>query len=209
MKKIVDKLKNKVTIDKKLLVFLIVLGLIGVLVGSVFVTILNNSDKVLISDYLNNFLNNIESGQLDYLLALKNNLFNIILFVSIIWLLGISVIGLPIMIMMYFTFSFIMGFSIGSIILAFKLKGLLFALIYIFPSGVISLIILILLMIYAMSFSFKLIYTIFKKKTIDFKYMMNKYLIVLGIVLIVMIITSLYDTYIMPNIVKSIISFIR
>ena len=207
--KIMDKLKIKVKLDKKILLFLLILLIIGITVGSIFVTILNQSDKSLVNEHLNDFLNSVEGNKLDFSLALKNNLVSNILYVLIIWLLGISVIGLPIIIFMFFSKTFILGFSVGAIISTFKTKGILFSLIYTFPGQVISLLFLILIVMYSMSFSFKMIYLIFKKKTLDFKIVMNKYFKVLLVVLIAIILMSLYDTYLMPRLVKSVITFIR
>lgn len=209
MKKIMDKLHNQVKINKNLLVFLITLMFIGIIVGSVFVTILSQTDRELIVTHLNGFLDTLETDKIDYFLVLKNNLTTNLVFIGVIWLLGISIIGLPIMIIMFFTKTFILGFSIGAILSTFGTKGILFSIIYVFPGQVISILFILLLMMYAMSFSFKLIYGIFKKKTIDFKVMINRYSIIFLIVLVGIVFMNLYDTYMMPRIVKSIITMIR
>ena len=201
-----DKLKIK--INKKIFVFLFVLMLMGIIAGSIFTTILNSSDKELVINHLNEFIDNINNNRLDYLFALKNNLITNISYVILIWLLGISVIGLPIIIIMFFTKCFILGFSIGAILTTFKLKGILVSLVYVFPGQVISLLFLLLLMMYSMSFTFKMIYAILKKKSIDFKLIMNKYFKILLIVLGVVILMSLYDTYLMPRLIKLLIPFI-
>lgn len=204
-----DKLKDKVKIDKHLFIFFIILLLIGVVVGSIFVTILNSTDKTLVNDYLNNFLNTIENNKIDFWLVLKNNLFNTLLLISGVWLLGISVIGLPIIVILFFSSAFTLGFTIGSILLTFKAKGLLFTLIYTVPGQIIKLLMLLLLSIYAVSFSIKLIHSIFKKKTIDFKVIMNRYLLILLITSIVSLVMVLYDTYGMPFLIKQVLSLIR
>lgn len=209
MKKIMTKVKNKVKLDKELSLFLIILLIIGIISGSIFASILNNSDKILVNEHLNSFLTSIEQNNLDYLATFKNNLSQELLNTIMIWLLGISVIGLPIIIIMYFSSSFILGFTIGCIISTFKFKGCLFALIYAFPSEIISILVLMILVMYSMSFSFKMIYSVFKKKTIDFKIMINKYLIVLMICLITNFVTSAYNSYLLPSILKSLITFIR
>lgn len=201
-----DKLKIKV--DKKLFVFLLVLMIIGISVGSILVTILNNSDKNLTIEYINEFTNNIKDNKLDYLFALKNNLFSNLSYIILIWLLGISIIGLPIMLIMFFSKSFILGFSIGAVLETYKAKGILFSLVYVFPGQVIDLLFLLLLMMYAMSFSFKLIYAIFKKKSLDFKLVMNRYFKIFLLVLIVTLLMTLYDTFLMPKLIKLIIPFI-
>lgn len=207
--KIMDKLKIKIKLDKKIFIFLLILMIVGITAGSIFVSILNSSDKQLVIEHLNNFLNNIENNKLDCFLALKNNLIGNIFYVLVIWLLGISVIGLPIIIFMFFSKTFVLGFSIGSIISSFKAKGILFSVIYTFPGQVLSLLFFLILVMYAMSFSFKMIYVIFKKKTLDFKLVMNKYFKILIMVLIIIVLMGLYDAYLMPKLIKSIIKFIR
>lgn len=206
--KIMDKLKIRIKLDKKIFLFLLILTIIGITAGAVFVSILNSSDQTLVVDHLNNFLSSIENNKLDCFLVLKNNLFSNISYILIIWLLGISVIGLPIIIFMFFSKTFILGFSIGAIISSFKAKGILFSIIYTFPGQVLSLLFILFLVMYAMSFSFKMIYVIFKKKTLDFKLIMNKYFKILLLVLIVIVLMSLYDTYLMPRLIKLLIPFI-
>lgn len=207
--KLLDKLKNRIKYDKKLVLFLIILGIIGIAAGSIFVTLLNSNDTKMITEYLNNFLTNIQNNEMNYLNVLKNNLITNIFYVILIWLLGISIIGLPIILIIYFSKTFILGFSIGSIISVYKFKGILFAISYVFPGQILTLISISILTMYAISFSLKLIYAIFKRKTIDFKMIMNKYLIVLGIVLLIVVLSNLYDTFVIPNIIKTIMPFIK
>ena len=202
MKKL-DKLKVK--LDKRLLIFLLILMIVGIISGSVLVCIINNSDKLIIKDYLSKFINDISTNSINYTLALKSNLFNYLGYIIVIWLLGMSVIGLPITLTMYFIKSFILGFSIGSIIFSYGFKGILFALIYIFPSQIIYIIVLTILMIYSISFSLRLIETLFKKKTTNFRIVMNKYLVILVIAIICGILTTLYDTYLMPFLINKLI----
>ena len=209
MKKIMDKLHTKVTLNKNLIVFLVILLLVGVMAGSIFTTVLNQEDKTLIIERLNLFLDNVSNNNIDYLNVLKSNVLTNIFYILTIWLLGISVIGLPIIIIMYFSKTFILGFTIGSILTTFKLKGILFSLIYVFPGNVISLLFYLLLTMYAMSFSFKLIYAIFKKRTFDFRKVTNRYFKILLLVLVVCILMNLYDTFIMPKLVNFFMTFIR
>jgi len=91
-----------------------------------------------------------------------------------------------------------LGFSLGSIILNLKLKGLLVNLIYVFPHQVINILIFILISSYALIISFKIIDSLFKKKVIDFRNVFNRYLFVLVLSVVVLAITSLYEVYIMP-----------
>ena len=51
-----DKLFN---VDKKTLIFLLIICFIGLLTGSIFMTILNSNDKNLINETITGFLNNV------------------------------------------------------------------------------------------------------------------------------------------------------
>ncbi len=205
MGKYLDKLKSFIKFDRNLGLFFIIILIIGISAGSLFVTILNDSDKELITNYFNTFIDN----EPDYLTVLKDNIITVILYVLGIWLLGISVIGVPIIIFLFFSKCFILGFTIGTIILSRGLKGIIISLLYAIPSQLIVVIALMFLSLYAISFSGVLTLSIIKKKTINFKIMFNKYLIVLTVVLILSIIMVLYDTYIMPYLVKNISNLIK
>ena len=201
-----DKLKIKV--DRKLFVFLLVLMIIGITMGSILVTILNSSDKNLTIEYINDFANNVKDNKLDYVFVLKNNLFSNLSYIILIWLLGISVIGLPIIVIMFFSKSFILGFSIGAVLETFNSKVIIYSLEYVFTGQVINILFLILLMKNEMSFSFKLMYVILKKQSLDFKLVMNRYLKIFLLVLVVTLLMTLYDTFLMPKLIKLIIPFI-
>jgi stage II sporulation protein M len=209
MKKKLDKLKEMLKLNKKMLVFLLGLSIIAIATGAIFVTILSKTDQELVKDYIAKFLTNIDSNKLDYLAAFKNSFISNLIFIISIWLLGISVVGIPIMLFMYFTKAFIIGFSISNIILNYKLKGCLLSLAYIFPHQIINLFIYILLIIYAFAFSLRIIDAIFKKKTIDFKFIVNKYLIVLAICMLGILLTTLIEVFVTPVIIKTILPLIK
>ena len=207
--KVLDKLRNTVKINKKITSFLFIIAIIGIIFGAIYTIILSKTDKQLVTEYLDNFISQIKDNKLDYMSALISTIVSNLSFIIIIWLLGISVIGIPVSLFMFFTKTFILGFSITSIIYRYKLVGSLYSLIYIFPHQIINLIIYIILMLYSLSLSLKLIYSIFKKKTIDFKLVMNKYTLVLIISIVSIIITSLIEVYIFPNIIKLILPILK
>lgn len=207
--KLMDKLRKIVKINKKTLLFFTILLLTGIVTGAIFMAILNETDKKLITDYFVNFISNIENNKLNFLEAIKNGLFNNLLYIIIIWILGISVIGIPIVIIMFFIKSFTLGFSISSIIFNYKLKGCLLSFIHIFPHQILNFLIYILLTTYSIFFSLKIIDSIIKRKTIDFKILMNKYIKILIFSLIVIIISILIEVFITPFLIKIIIPFIK
>ena len=208
MKKQMDKLKNKTTSNKKIIVFLVGLFLIGLIAGSIFITIISKSDQALVKEYIKEFVNKADKNKLNYLEALKNASLSNGLFIVIVWLLGFSIIGIPIVIFMYFSKAFILGFSLSSFILQYKFKGLLLALIYFFPHHVVNILAYTLILIYSLKISFILVNSIIKKKTISFKAIMNRYLIVFAVSIGMVIVASLYECFVVPFLIKNLIGFL-
>lgn len=209
MKIYLDKLKHNLQTNKKMMVFLIGLSVIGIIFGTLYVTILNNNDQALIKNSIEEYLKIIETGNINYLASFKNILLSNTTFILLIWLLGISAIGIPIIIIIYFSKTFIIGFSLGSIILKYNIKGVLFALFYVFPHAILNIFIYSFLIIYSCALSLKLVNSIIKKTTIDFKPIINKYLKILLTALVLILITTLLETFLTPFLIKTVIPFIK
>lgn len=202
-----DKLNFKITINKRIFTFLFVLFIIGIISGSLFVIILKNSDKTLVKTYLESFFKNVSAGSNFSSNLFGNLIFNIIL-VLCIWLLGMSVVGLPIIVFIYFYKIFVLGFSIGSILLNYKIKGILMAFLYVFPHQVFNVLVYMFLTMYALNFGLKLSNNIRRKKQINFKYIMNRYYMALFLSIIIVVVTTLYEIFIMPILLKFILNIL-
>ena len=209
MKKYMDKLKSNIRINKSLFVFLVVIIAVGVAAGSIFVTLLSDSDKVMVSDYLNNFLNNLKTDNLNYNGTLINTIIFTLGAALLIWLLGISVIGFLLILLFLFIKAFSLGFSIGSIIINFNFKGVLIAGAYIVPHHIINMMIYLLISSYALVLSYRLINSFTKKQTFEFKSVFNRYLFILGFSLIILLISVLYEVYGAPKLINLIVSVLN
>lgn len=209
MKKYMDKYKKKLKINNNLFVFLLVLVIIGIITGAIFSSILDIGDKKMILKYLNDFFVNIKNDNISYNDSLLNTLLFTVGFAILIWILGLSVIGFFLVIFLLFLKSFILGFTVGSLVLNFKIKGIIIAFIYCFPHQVINLLIFMLICSYALIVSFKIIRCFNGKKDLDFKTIINKYLIVILFSIIILIITSLYENYLMPYFLKILFALLK
>ena len=209
MKKYMDKLKQNIRINKNLFVFLVVIIAVGVATGSIFVTILSNDDKILVSDYLNNFLTNLSADKLNYSGTLINTLIFTLGAALLIWLLGISVIGFVLILLFLFIKAFSLGFSIGSIIINFNFKGVLIALAYVVPHHIINMMIYLLISSYALVLSYRLISSFTKKKSFEFKNIFNKYLFILIFSLVILLMSVFYEVYVAPKLINFFVSFLN
>lgn len=195
MKKI-KRYKDNLYKQKKRYLFLFFITLIGIALGMVYYIYLSKSNKALVSEHLQDFFAIIKDNKIDYNNSLFNGLCSNLLMCLLIWILGISIVGIPFVLTFLFYKSFVVGLSVCSIISCYGLKGLLGAILYVFPHKFLFLIVDILLVFYAISFSIKLIKYLFFKININFKEVFRKYVKILAISLIANFIFTIYECYI-------------
>lgn len=210
MKEIKEKIKKEIY-SKKIVIFIIVsMFLIGLLFGSIYITILDNDSKkdiiISVQNYFNSFSNITFSSKLE---IFKSTFLKNILYFGIMWALGLSIIGIPIILLMIFIKSFILGFSSAGIFACYKFKGILGLIMYIFPSNIITLALSIFLGIYTVNLSIKLGINAFGKKTLNFGTFMGRYFFILLIIILVSIFTSLFDAFVSPSLFKLFTNLIK
>lgn len=201
MKKIIRGLKAKTKRNKKMLYFLGGLALIGVIAGSIFLTFIEKGDQTLVKEYVSSFLEAIKNGNLNYIDAFKNTFFSNLGYSFTIFILGISIIGIPIIILLYFVKSFMIGFSISAFVFTYGIKGVVFSMFYMIPHFI-NFIIYTVLLVFAIKISILLIHTLFGKKEIDLKRPFSKYLTYYFVVLVVVFFTSIMESLLVPIILK-------
>lgn len=205
LKKILDNFKQYFKVNRRLFLFLSVIIVIGIIAGSIFSIILKEEDLKLVTDYLMNYVDSINKMNINLTDGFISNLLSQLLIILIIWILGFSIIGIPIIFFLFFYKCFIFGFTVGSIIINYKVKGILLSVIYMFPHHIINLLILMVLIIYSYQLSLKILQAVLKKREISFKNITSNYFIVLMINISIELILSLYGAYIVPKLVKMIV----
>ena len=197
---------DKLIVNKKLFLFLVIFSLTAIVLGSVFVVLLAKDNSLTITSKTKEFIEQI--NQLNYFKSFKNVFSYNLLFLIIIWLVGISIIGIPITLILFFIKTFSLGFTISSFIITYKTKGLLINLIYIIPCQIINLIISIYLISISLIISFKLLESILKKKTISFNFM-SSYKKVLLFTILIFLLSNLYEIFVMPHILNFVLHLIK
>ncbi len=209
MKQIIDKLIDAAKKERKKIIFLIVLALIGITMGSIFTTMLSQNDKVLAQTYIKDFITNINNNKLNYLDSFKSAFMSNVILILTIWILGISIIGIPVNIFIYFVKTFVIGFSLSAFILTYNVKGCLLGLIYIFPHHIINIAIYILLLMFSLNFSLKILKSLKSKKQMSLRLTFNRYIVILVFTLIVTLLTTLTEVFVTPFIIKKIIFILK
>ena len=151
------KLSDIILPSKKINFFVVTVLVLGLISGSIFLITLNSTDKANTILQIQTFFNNVSKNNINNGQALKNSLIINYTFIGVIWILGLTIIGVLFNIFLNYIKGFIIGFSISSIIATYKTKGLLAALLYVFPSQVFNVIIISVLTIYSIMFSSNLL----------------------------------------------------
>ena len=200
-----SNIKSIILPNKKINIFVVVLLLLGVTAGAIFSSVIGVNDKALIIEKIKSFIDNINTNSIDSILVLKNSLSINLLYVIIIWILGISLVGVIFNIFIFFIKSFIFGFTIASFIITYSYKGLALSFLYLLFGELLNVMVLLMLTIYSIMASIMLLRLIFKDNNINFKKFLKNYLIILLIAIILSIISSLFESFLLPGLIKLII----
>lgn len=192
--------------NKKVNLFVIFIVVLGIISGSLFLMVLNDNDKSEVINEISTFMANINTNNINNFNSFKNSLIEGMILIILSWILGMSIIGVIFNIFFIYMKSFTIGFSISSFILVYKYKGILSSLIYVIPSQLINILIILILGVYTLLFSkylFKMIFL--KDKTVNLGKFFKKYVLVFGICIILCVISSLCEAYLLPSLLKVII----
>lgn len=199
----IKQVKKQVINKKRILTIIFIVFIIGLLFGSIYISIISNSNKKVVIEHVSNYFNSYKSINFKNKLDIfKDTLVkNLTYFISI-WVLGLSIIGIPVIIIMIFIKSFITGFSISSIFACYKFKGILGIILYMIPSNTLTLLYTLFLGAYSVDLSIKLLRHALGKKTLNFGLFMGKYFFLLLISIILSVLVSIYEAFINPSLLN-------
>ncbi len=141
-----------------LYVFVAVLFLMGVVFGALMVNALTLEQQQDLSRYMGNFFVSVNEGGEGFQPQTFWEVAGLHLkWLGLIWLLGLSVIGLPGILILDFLKGVLIGFTVGCLVGQYTWKGLLFALVSVAPHNLIVIPALLISSVAAVSFSLGII----------------------------------------------------
>ena len=201
-----SNIKSIILPNKRINIFVICLLFLGVIAGAIFAGIIGMNDKTLVIEKIKLFIDNINNNSLNSIQVFKNSISINLIYITIIWLLGMALLGIICNIFILFIKSFIFGFSISAFILTYSYKGLAISFLYLIFGQLLNLVIIIILTIYSITFSYQLLLLIFKNNSnIHIKKTIKNYFIIFIISIILSIISSISESFILPALIKLII----
>ncbi len=196
--------KNKASYkkQKRIYIALLILALVALILGVVYYLILGETEKNTVATSLTSFFTSIKEEKIDYQGGLINSISSNLLYGVFIWLLGISIIGIPFVLFAFALKSFTLGFSITSIIAQYHWKGIPLAITYSFPHQFLLLAFAVVLTFYSVNFSWKLFQYLFLKREINFKHSLKRYSKIFLFSSLGFLGSSLFEIFLAPFLMK-------
>lgn len=197
--KLINLIMNDLKKDKSIYLSLLTALLISFIFGMFFITILSSTDKVTLKEYITNFFTSIKQGKI---ISLYKTLINNNLGILITSILAFSVVLFPLVIVIIFYKGFTLAFTITSLIYTFKIKGIILAIVYVFPSLIFNLVFYFIMCYYSFKLSLILFNKAINKDTTNINKFLKKYLVIILVCIAFVSLFSLYDTYLLPSLIK-------
>ncbi|MFB1050436.1 stage II sporulation protein M [Paraliobacillus sp. JSM ZJ581] len=191
--------------------FMIVLFLIGVVFGAVIVNSMDFIQKQNLSFYVNQFLNRLLEGPIvGNSEILKTSFIYHFQYLALFFILGLSVIGLPIIWILIFIKGVVVGFSVGFFVTELEWGGLLFSAASIAPQNLIIIPVYLLASGIAMIFSLALIQKIFSRKLQKepIGQYFVQYFVIFIILIVIAAIASVIEAFVSDQMMKWVIEWL-
>ncbi|MDE3839476.1 stage II sporulation protein M [Bacillus methanolicus] len=188
--------------------FIIVLFLMGVIFGAIVVNSLSFSQKEDLFYYLSQFFDQVSDGKV----AEANDLFfqsffHNSKFIGLIWVLGISIIGLPVILILLFIKGLVIGFTVGFLVNQMGWDGFILSFVSVLPQNLIIIPIFIITATLSVSFSLKMIRRQFLKKiSPPVMPLFGRYVLAFFLAVVLISAAAGIEAYISPVLMKAIVS---
>ncbi len=187
-----------------LYVFVCMLFVMGVIFGALLVNALTWEQKQDVTLYLNTFMQSYAgagpsaaAGQ-----PLLDVFHSHARWIVVIWLLGISVVGVPIILALDFLKGVLVGFTVGYLAGQWSWKGMLFAIASVAPQNLIAVPAIIICSVTAVSFSMLLIKNRFVARAGSVGQPFAFYSVTAVIMLGLLLGVSMFETYVSPALLE-------
>ncbi|AKN34042.1 sporulation protein [Clostridium carboxidivorans P7] len=179
----------------------------GIVLGMYSVRYMGSFDKTDLLSYIKNFNTAINSGNISYKSIFSETLKSNVPILLAMWFLGLTMIGIPIILIIDIIKGFTIGFTISFMVNGMGMKGMMFSLLGVLPQNIIYIPCFILASVIAMDFSMAILKDKSNRQwTSNIWVMVTSYSLSFLLVAAVMFIGFLMETYLTPNIVKLIIA---
>ncbi|GAE25449.1 stage II sporulation protein M [Halalkalibacter wakoensis JCM 9140] len=193
--------------NRTIYVFTTVLFLIGIVFGAIVVNSLSLTQKHDLYTYLNQFFGHVQQGEIANPSAIFSQSFaHYAKYFGLMWILGLSIIGLPVILVLLFLKGVVVGFTVGFLVNQMGMSGFFLAFVSIMPQNFILVPAFIIIGTASISFCLKMIRQQFIKRTsIPIFPQFLKYSFLVLCIGSAVVVASAFEAYVSPVMMKWVI----
>lgn len=192
-----------------LFLFVTVFLCVGLFFGAMAAKTISMDRAFQLSAYFNSFLEKVAVTPVSEQIYFRHNVLNNLYIMIAMYVLGLTVIGIPLVLVAVFSRGFILGFTVGFLVREKALKGFLFALISVLPHNIIIIPAVIVGGVTALSFSGLLIKRRFNTQNMTITGHLGIYTAVMLALCLATTAAGFVETYITPAVIKSAAAWVR
>lgn len=191
-----------------LYVIIILLFIGGTICGSIAVNMMSDVQIQAILNFINGFFANIKNINVDsatiFYISISNNLKTAV----ILCILGLTIIGLPLIPVLIFFRGFVLGYTVGFFIGSMGIKGILFSLLSILPQNVLIIPSIISIGVAAMTLSLTIVRSRLWHYVEDYSRLLFGYFLFNLTFCIILMLAGLIEGYISPVFIRLLTAYI-
>lgn len=181
--------------------------IIGILLGATSIKSLDQEQTGFLGDYLNNFVSAFPHLQIKPEVLTTASFTTNIKLLALIWFLGLTVLGVPIIFLAIGMKGFYLGFTAGFIIQEKGLQGILFTAIALLPQNILNIPALVIAGVVAASFSIWLLRGRIKSPSAKLSHLFISYSAVFCILGLITICGSFLEGYVTPWLIQAALAY--
>jgi len=179
----------------------------GIILGIYSVKYMGDSERNDLVNYLTNFVKPSNTSAISYKLIFLQSIKNNLPVIIFIWFLGLTIVGIPIIIIIDLIKGFTVGFTFSFMISGMGKSGIGIAILGVLPQNLIYIPCIIFASVVSMEFSIMLLKNKLKKQwTSSVSSRIIYYSIIFIVIIILLFIGIIIETYIAPYFVKNLIN---
>lgn len=206
MKKLFQTMQEIIGENKITFLWILLFFLIGVVLGSYTVYYMSEFNKTEIGNYFNGFISSINGSSISYSKVLISSIKNTIPMVVIIILLGYTVVGAPIVLMIDTAKGYVIGFTFALLVSILGGKGIMVLLLGLMLQNLIFIPCIILISILSVKNSIIKIKEGISKDKGRIGILNKNYINIQSVLSIILVVGIIVETYISPNLIRLVIT---
>jgi stage II sporulation protein M len=188
---------------KSLYIFVTVLFMMGVIFGGIMVRFLDISQTEGLLSYLGHFFQGLAHDEIaDTAITFQHALGGQLKTLGIMWILGISVIGIPLLCVYIFIKGLLIGFTVGFLVNQLSWGGLWFAFVAVVPHNLLAVPALIIVAVSGIYFSLYLVQNRLIKHRGTIYPQFVSYCLLVTCMAVVLLIAAGIEAYLSPLLMK-------